>query len=1241
MQTRFSSRLVSNPSSNPTPSTNPNPKGRNRRHSKQKIEEFNLDELSPPIVTVADQHTMAQLLQAPTEGYEDAIVVPAITADNFELKHARIWLEKEPPRSIFTWGYLVSKFINQFFPPSKTTNPRNEITNFQQRFDESFSEAWDRFKDLLRACPHHEQMPRECLAIIESKSKVRYLRNKPVVAKVITNTSTPGISPDVAELRDMVKALLLDKKSQNQAPTTVKAVEESCVTCGGAHSYHNFPATDGNVYRDNIQEFVSQASAVNYNQGNTSYRPPMMSNQIRPPGFPLLSRHDSEYLRNLKMVEKHLVMSSDSALSAVTYTLISSDSDALSWGIPFMNADEPQSLEIAPLSPYYMPDDDIPIEYQPLPGDASSTTLSPSYIADLGPEEDPEEDPKDDPKEDPADYLADEGDEEEEEEKESSRDDADDEDEKEASEEEDDDEEEEEHLASTDSFAVPIDDLVPSAKETEPFETDEFAPTPPSPRHHGARIFVRPQTPMAVATKALIILSPPLPLPSPPLPLPVPSSPLLLPTTDHREDVSKADVLPQKRLCLTAFTTRFEVGESSTVATARQPRLDVTHATDYSFVDTMDATHRHPTSREIGYRITDVWDDMVEDMEDTTRPESQSPLEIQSIRMDQLMLRAASECTYIDFLKCQPLNFKGTEGVVGLTQWFEKMKSVFHISNCTVACQIKFSSCTLQGNALTWWSSHVKTVSHEVAYGMTWKTLKKMMTDMYCPRDEIKKESDKVRECVDGLPDMIQGNVMMSKTMQDAIEFATKLMDQKGHYKKDSPKLKNNNRGNQAGNCGATTRAYAVGNSEKNLDANVVTARQVEFQIDLVPGAAPVARVPYQLASSEMKELSDQLQELYNKGFIRPGSSPRGAPVLFVKKKDGSFRMCIDYRELNKLTIAKSMIKLTQKNVKFDWGDKAEPAFQLLKQKLCIAPILALPEGAENFIVYCDALHKGLDLHKQILEAQTEARKLENLEGKDVGGMLVETSRESENPRKEKLEPRTDGTLCLNNRSWLPCYGDLRTLIIHESHKSKYYVHQGSDKMYQDMKKLYWWPNMKANIATYVSKCLTCLKVKSEHKNHLVYWCNLRFPSESGTKSPTILSPSSQGRQVVMIPFGSFQKALGTHLDMSTVYHPQTDGGLSVLETMEVEPEIHWTLQDPLGISLDEIHIDGKLHFVEEPVEIMDHNVKKLKQSRIPIIKVRWNSMRGPEFTWEREDQFKNKYPQLFTNRASSSNATS
>nr|GFA96254.1 putative reverse transcriptase domain-containing protein [Tanacetum cinerariifolium] len=173
------------------------------------------------------------------------------------------------------------------------------------------------------------------------------------------------------------------------------------------------------------------------------------------------------------------------------------------------------------------------------------------------------------------------------------------------------------------------------------------------------------------------------------------------------------------------------------------------------------------------------------------------------------------------------------------------------------------------------------------------------------------------------------------------------------------------------------------------------------------------------------------------------------------------------------------MTKLTQKKIKFEWGDKQEAAFQLLKQKLCSAPILALPEGSEDFVAYCDASIKGLgamvralvmtiglDLPKQILNAQTEARKLENIKKEDVGGMLVENAKNPDAIREQKLEPCADVTQCLNGRSWIPCYGNLWTVIMHESHKSKYSIHPGSDKMYQDMKKLYWWPNMKADIAT-------------------------------------------------------------------------------------------------------------------------------------------------------------------------------
>nr|GEZ75714.1 putative reverse transcriptase domain-containing protein [Tanacetum cinerariifolium] len=460
-----------------------------------------------------------------------------------------------------------------------------------------------------------------------------------------------------------------------------------------------------------------------------------------------------------------------------------------------------------------------------------------------------------------------------------------------------------------------------------------------------------------------------------------------------------------------------------------------------------------------------------------------------------------------------------------------------------------------------------------------------------------------------------------------------------------------------------------------------------------------------------------------------------------------------------------------------------------------VADALSMKERSRPLRVRALVITMGLNLPKKILKAQTEALKPENLSAEDVGGML------RKDLPKEKLEPRADRTLCLNNRSWVPCFGDLKTLIIHESHKSKYSIHPGSDKMYQDLRQLYWSPNMKANIATYVSKCLTCSKVKAEHQkpsgllttngydtiwvivdrltksahflpmreNDLMEKLIKLYMKEVVTRHdvPVSIISDRDGRFTSLF-WRALHKALGTRLDMSMAYHPETDGQIErTIQTLEdilracvidfgkswdrhlplvefsynniyhtsikaalfealygrkiqaardrqksyadlkrkpmdfqvgdkvmleVSPwkgvvrfgkqgklnpryigpfqvlskvrdvayrldlpqqlsRVHNTFyvsnlkkclsDESLMIPLEGLHVDDKLQFVEEPVKIMDREIKRLKRSRIPIIKVIWSSKQGPEFTWEREDQFKQKYPHLFTKTMPSSSATS
>ncbi|GJZ37903.1 putative reverse transcriptase domain-containing protein [Tanacetum coccineum] len=253
------------------------------------------------------------------------------------------------------------------------------------------------------------------------------------------------------------------------------------------------------------------------------------------------------------------------------------------------------------------------------------------------------------------------------------------------------------------------------------------------------------------------------------------------------------------------------------------------------------------------------------------------------------------KCTFAGFMKCNPITFHGTKGAVELRRWFEKTERVFGISECVEGKKVKFVAATLQGPNLTWWNAKVATMGLETVNQMPWTKMKQLMTV-----GDMLSIPDMIMDCGEKVNHIFKIDLIL-------IELGTfdVIIGMDWLVKHDSVIV-----------CGEKVIRIPYGNKMLIVESDKGMS-WLKFRIDLVPGAAPVARAPYRLAPSEMKELSIQLQELLEKGFIRPSSSPWGAPVFFVKKKDGSFRMCIDYRELNKLTV-KNRYPLSRINDLFD-----------------------------------------------------------------------------------------------------------------------------------------------------------------------------------------------------------------------------------------------------------------------------------------------------------------------------------
>nr|GEX73472.1 reverse transcriptase domain-containing protein [Tanacetum cinerariifolium] len=690
----------------------------------------------------------------------------------------------------------------------------------------------------------------------------------------------------------------------------------------------------------------------------------------------------------------------------------------------------------------------------------------------------------------------------------------------------------------------------------------------------------------------------------------IPSPPLLLPSTTHRDDLPKADMPLQKIARFTAPTGRFVVGESSSIAAARQTVHTLAHRVDFRFIDNVDTSICVSESRA----MTAVGE----------QPAMKA--HIRALQWD------------VDVLQRQRI--RDEDRLTSHIQHEHDMfREIVHTAEAGPQDGPADAGSSSQGvaTALAKYEANRGSKngddSHDSESG---RRTKQNVARAYTARSGKKK--------------VYRG----SKPLYPKYNYH--------HNGQCAPKCTNCKRtGHLAWDCRSPA---AAANNQR-------TSKGIKW-------LSLALSVELRAISRGISLNHDYDVKLADEKIITVNTIIRGCALNFLNHpfnidlmpvELGCFDVIIGMDCNNKHESRLNIISCTKTQKYLLKGcdvflahvttKKAEDKSE--EKRLEDIPIVQ--DFPKYFLRTCRVFQQ-LDKWNFKLISSAEARKLENLKAEDVGGMLVKTSRESENPKKEKLEPHADGTLCLNNRSWLPCFGDLRTLIMHESYKLKYFVHPGSDKMYQDIKKLYWRPNMKADIATYwkwdniTMDFITKLpRISSGYDTIWIYVKFLKVISEgfrdTQLTGPEIIHETTEKIMQIKQRIQAARDQKKSYVDvnrkplefqvgdkaMLKVFpwkgvicfgkrgklNPRYIGPFKVLAKVgtvsyklklsQYLSRVHSTFHvsnlkkclsdEPLAFRLDKIHIDDKLHFVEEAVKIMDREVKRLKESRILIGKFR------------------------------------